>query len=168
MDLIVIIYIGLAFFAAIIYLFNFFELKAKKKQIGSIRSQWSSRFNLTIRINWITWAAVIAYLSWRLFLIISDPFRKNEYVFLFIFALFLSFYPRWTAVIGSKGIISGMEVFLWEDLKEWQLLSRGGARYLEVKRESPSAPPGIETMRIRLPANKDITLPLLHNDPMDS
>jgi len=165
MDLLVIIYIALAFFAAIIYLFNLFDLKAKKKQIGTIRAQWSSMFNLAIRINWIIWAAVVAYLLWSLFLIISEPFSKNELIFLFIFALFLSFYPRWSAVIGSKGIISGMEVFLWEGLREWQILSRGKSQYLEVKWESRSAPPGIKTKRIRLPANKDVTLPSLQNYP---
>ena len=163
MDLLVITYIALALFAVMIYLFNFFELKAKKKQIGTIRAQWSSRFNLTIRINWIIWAAVVAYLSWSLFLLIFEPFRKNEYIFLFIFALFLSFYPRWTAVIGSKGIISGMEVFLWEDLKEWKILSRGRSQYLEMEWETRSTPPGIKTKRIRLPANKEVSLPSLHN-----
>lgn len=162
MDLLLIIYIVLALFASMIYLFNLFELKAKKKQIGTIRAQWSSRLNLTIRINWIIWAAVIAYLSWSLFLIISEPFSKNEYIFLFIFVLFLSFYPRWTAVIGSKGIISGMEVFLWEDLREWKIFSRGRAKYLEMKRESRSAPPELEKKRIRLPANKDVALPSFH------
>ncbi len=167
MDLLVIIYIALALCAAIIFVFNLFELKAKKKQIGTIRAQWSSKFNLTIRMNWIVWAAVVGYLSWSLFLIIFKPFSKNEYVFLFIFALFLSFYPRWITAIGSRGIISGMEVFLWEDLREWQILSRGKSQYLEVKRESRSTPPGIKTKRIHLPANKDITLPSLHNSPMN-
>ncbi len=163
MDLLEIIYVALAFFAAVIFLFNLFELKAKKKQIGTIHAQWSSKFNLTIRINWIIWAAVAAYLSWSLFLIITKPSSKNEYVPLFIFALFLSFHPRWTTVVGSKGIISGMEVFLWEDLREWQILSRGKSQYLEVKRESRSTPPGIKTRRIRLPANKEVILPSLRN-----
>jgi hypothetical protein len=168
MDLLVIIYVALAFFAVIIYLFNLFELKGKRKQIGTIRAQWSSRFNLTIRMNWIIWAAVVAYLAWSLFLIISEPFSRNEYIFLFIFALFLSFYPRWTVVIASKGIISGMEVFLWEDLKEWQILGRGKSQYLEMKLESRTTPPEIKTKRIGLPSNKDITLPSLHNNPRDS
>lgn len=166
MDLIGIIYIALALFAAIIYLFNLFELKAKKKQIGAIHVQWSSKFNLTIKINWIIWIAVISYLSWSLFLIIGGPHRQNEYVFLLVFILFLSFYPRWMTAIGSKGIISGMEVFLWENLKEWKIFARGRSQYLELKWESPSVPRELKTKRIRLPVHKEVRLPPLHNqDP---
>jgi len=163
MDLLVIIYIVLALLAVIIYLFNLFELKAKKRQIGTIQAKWSSMFNLTIKINWIIWAVVIAYLSWSLFLIIAEPYRKNEHISLIVFILFLSFYPRWVTVNGSKGIISGMEVFLWENLKEWEILSRGRSQYLELKWESRSAPQVLKTKKIRLPSNKEVTLPSLHN-----
>lgn len=163
MSLLVIIYIAIALFAVMIYLFSLFELKAKKKQIGAIQTQWSSKFNLTIKINWIIWAAVIAYLSWSLYLIIAEPYRKNEYIFLFVFILFFSFYPRWTAVIGSKGIISGMEVLMWENLKEWKIFSRGRSQYLELKWESSDVPPELRTKRIRLPANKEVIPPSFHN-----
>jgi len=163
MDLLVIIYIGIAFFAAVIYLFSLFELKAKKKQIGEIHIQWSSMFNLTIKINWIIWAVIVAYLSWSLFLIVAEPLRKNEYIFLLVFILFLSFYPRWVVVIGSKGIISGMEVFWWKNFKEWKIFGRGRSLYLELKWESRSRPPELKTKRIRLPANKEVAPPALHN-----
>jgi len=163
MSLLVIIYIAIALFAVMIYLFSLFELKAKKKQIGTIQTQWSSKFNLTIKINWIIWAAVIAYLWWSLYLIIAEPHRKNEYIFLFVFILFLSFYPRWTAVIGSKGVISGMEVLLWENLKEWKIFSRGRSQYLELKWESRSVPPELKTKRIPIPANRTVIPPSLDN-----
>jgi hypothetical protein len=165
MSLLAVIYIAIALFAVMIYLLSLFELKAKKKQIGAIQTQWSSKFNLTIKINWIIWAAVLAYLSWSLYLIIAEPYRKNEYIFLLVFILFLSFYPRWITVIGSKGIISGMEVFLWENLKEWKIFSRGRSQYLELKWDSGSVLPELKTKRIPLPIHKEITLPALHNQP---
>jgi len=163
MDLLVFIYIMIALFAVLVFLYNVFELKAKKKLIGKICTQWSLMFNLTIRINWIVWLAVLAYLSWTFFLIIAEPHKKNGYIFLLVFILFLSFTPRWKIIIGSKGIISGMEVFLWRNLKEWQMYSRGTSKYLDLKWESPSEPPELKTKRIRLPANRKVSLPSLHN-----
>jgi len=159
MDILVIIYMVIVLAGVLVYYFNLSELKAKKKKIGTIQAKWSSKFNISIKLNWVNWAIVIAYLGWSLFLIIVEPHRKNDYISLVLFIIFLSFSPRWTTVIGSQGVISGMEVFLWENLAEWKVISKGKLKYMELKWESRSRPSELKTKLIRLPENKEVILP---------
>lgn len=159
MRLVFVIYAGIGVLALFNYFFNLFRLKAKKKRIGAIYSEWSTRFSLKIPLNWVIWILVVSYFSWSLFLIITGPHQDNDYTPLVIFFLFLSFYPRWIIVIGSEGIISGMEIFLWEDLREWQIMNRGKYKYLELKWYSPLSSE-TKTRRIRLPKNNELILDL--------
>jgi len=153
------IYVGIGVLALFNYFFNLYRLKVKKKQIETIYSEWSAKFNLKIPLNWLVWLLVVVYFSWSLFLIITGPHRDNDYTPLVIFFLFLSFYPRWNVVIGSEGIITGMEVFLWEDLREWQIIYKGKYKYLELKWYSPLSLE-TKTRRIRLPKNNELILDL--------
>lgn len=159
MRLVFLIYVGIGVLALFNFFFNLYRLKAKKKQIETIYSEWSTKFNLKIPLNWVIWLLVAAYLFWSLFLIITGPQRDNDYTPLVIFFLFLSFYPKWNVVVGSEGIITGMEVFLWEDLREWEILSRGKYKYLELKWYS-SVSAKTRTKRIRLPKNNKLILDL--------
>jgi hypothetical protein len=153
------IYAGIGVLVIFNYFFNLYRLKEKKKQIETIYSEWSTKFNLKIPLNWLIWLLVVAYFSWSLFLIITGPHRDNDYTPLVIFFLFSSFYPRWNVVIGSEGIITGMEVFLWEDLREWQIIHKGKYKYLELKWYSPRLLE-TKTRRIRLPKNNKLILDL--------
>ena len=155
------IYAGIGLLALFNYFFNLYRLNAKKKLIGKIYSKWWSIFNLKIPINWVIWILVAAYLSWSLFLIIAEPHRDNDYTLLLIFFLFLSFYPRWNIIIGSEGIVTGMKVFLWEDLIEWEIIEKGKSKYLELKWYSPLTSE-TKTKRIRLPNNNKLILDLNH------
>jgi len=159
MSPLIIIYAVIFLIGVFTYFFNLYNLKAKKKLIGKIHSEWLSNFNLAIKVNWVSWIVVIVYLTWSIFLIIAEPHKDNDYTPLVLFIFFLSFYPRWKVIIGSKGIISGMKVFLWENLVEWNVIEKGKIKYLELKKASDSTPLKVETKRIRLPKNKEFTLP---------
>jgi len=86
--------------------------------------------------------------------VIIEPRKDKDYLLLVLFIVFLSFYPRWTVAVGSKGIIAGIKVFLWENLVELNVIERGRIRFLELKWASHSMPIKIHTKRIPLPKNK--------------
>jgi len=150
-----VIYIVIALLAVFNYFFNLYRLNSKKKLIGKIHSKWSSKFNLTFPINWVNWIAVIAYLLLSFSLIITEPHRDNDYTLLVLFIIFLSFYPRWNVIVGSKGIIIGMKIIFWENILERRIIDKGKFRYLELKWALDSAPFNKKTKRIKIPS-KDL------------
>jgi len=147
-----VIYIAIALLGVFNYFFNLYRLDSKKKLIGKIHSKWSSKFNLTFPINWVNWIAVIAYLLLSFSLIITEPHRDNDYTLLVLFIIFLSFYPRWNIIVGSKGIIMEMEIIFWENIIERRIIDKEKYRYLELKWASDSAPFEKKTKRISIPS----------------
>lgn len=146
------IYIIMGLISFIIYFFNLHKFNLRKKIIGNVYGEWSNKLNLNVQKNWLNWGIIIAYLSWSLYLIVSEPHKNNDYTSLFFLFIVLSFYPAWKIVIGSKGIILGTKVLLWEESVERKIIDKGKFKYLELKWTTDSAPLDIKTKRVPIPS----------------
>lgn len=110
--------------------------RAKKELIGDVRLKWSSRFHLSIPLNWAIWGFVILYLGGSIYFIASKPHQNNDWTLLVVFFLFMSFYPKWEVRVGTKGILVGTNVYLWEKIEESTIVKKGKYGYLKLKHPS--------------------------------
>ncbi|MBS3819491.1 hypothetical protein KGY73_08325 [bacterium] len=133
MDPIFVIYGFLLVLSLINYLLILRRLRAKKEVIGNIRSKWSSRFNLEFPLNWAVWGFVVLYLAGSLYFIATLPYQNNDWTLLVILFLFLSFYPKWNVYVGTKGILWGTRMYLWEKVEKSSVVEKGKYTYLILK-----------------------------------
>lgn len=145
------IYIVIVILGIFIYLYNLVILNRNKKRIGEVYGKWSLTFNLKNRINWIIWAIVIAYLILSIYFIFSKPHKDNDFVFLVLFIIFLSFYPTWNIRVGSEGIILGSTMIPNERLVEKRIIDKRKSKYLFLKWTPDSTSPRTKTTKILIP-----------------
>lgn len=156
MSPLLVIYTSFASSGIIVYFLNKFTLNEKKMLIGIVYTEWSSKFNRTIHLNWLRWILLILYLLFSISFVVVEPGNDKNYILFVLFTIFLSFSPRWTVVVGSRGIVAGMRIFLWKNLLEWKVLEKRRVKLLELKWASHSLPIKIKTKRIPLPKNRKL------------
>lgn len=149
--LILISYILSVVFGILIYSYHFYKIKIKKRSIGTIYYRWSSKFNLSFTINLLRLAILFAYLIWIIYQIITEPYRNHSHIGIMLLIIILSFYPRWNIIIGAKGIILGMKVIPWKNIRSWEILDKRKIKYLEFEWALDSMPTEIKTKRIKVP-----------------
>ncbi len=102
----------------------------KKKLVKKIYYKWNSLFHIRMWHNWLKLGFLIAYTSWTFYLIFPEPKKTNDFTPLVILTFFFCFYPTWHVLIGSKGMIIGRKLILWETVKDWKIIKKVGLKYL--------------------------------------
>jgi len=150
----IIFYIFLTILGILFFIFNLIEIKSLRRDIGKISLKWSYNFNFYSILGLRNSALLIIYLSYSIYKIIKGFQKLSSFKYIFFLILFFSFYPKWHVWVGSKGMIIGRQVILWEMLKDWKITKKGWFKYLEIKYES--AYEKLKVRKLSIPNEKAI------------
>lgn len=104
-----------------------------QKQIQPISGSWSNKFNFFTPFSLLRCLILFLYVLFCFYEIILNPSKNYGHFSLELIVILLSFYPKWTVSIGTKGILFKQNIIFWDQMKLKRILSTRNYMLLELE-----------------------------------